>query len=90
MATPDASGLHLTVRSQVCRAQADTLHARTGQCDFFYACHPLGRFKNGVEQDRPRETRLCLQLCNILIGEMDVPGTFDLWQHDHVQLMTGF
>ena len=40
-----------------------------------------------MEQDRTFQARLGLQLGDILIGKMNIPGPFDLGQHDHIQLV---
>ena len=83
-------GLHLAVCGKVCRAEADALHARAGECDLFHTGHALCGFEDGVEQDGAGKAGLGFQLGDILVCEMNVPRAFDLGQHDHVQLVAGF
>ena len=63
------------------------MHARRGAGDVGDIVDALGGFENGVDQDRFLDAVLGFELRQKLIEIMDVPGAFDLRQHDDVELL---
>src|SRR5713101_7611702 len=88
MSAADARGLHRARSSEIGRAEADAVHARRRRRDIGDIVDAFGGFQYGVDQDRLLDRVLCFELSKELVEIMDVPGAIDLWDHDHVELMS--
>ena len=86
VAAADARGLHAARRSEIRGAEADALHARARRADFFDVGDALRGLEDRVDEDRALEPRLGFELGEQLIDVVDVPGAFDLRDHDDVEL----
>ena len=89
MAAADTRRLHAARGRQIGRAQAHAVHARAGAGDGLHVLDALGRLQDGVDQDRLAQRVLGLELRQQLVEVVDVPGPFDLRQHDDVELGAG-
>jgi hypothetical protein len=61
------------------------VHAGGGGGDRLHVVHALRGFQDGVDQNRLPQAMPCLELRQKLIEVMNVPGAFDLRQHDDVE-----
>ena len=87
MPAADARGLHPPRRGQVGGAEAHALDARAGAGDLLQVGHALGGLEHAVDQDRPFESGLRLQLGEQAIDVVDVPRSLDLRDHDDLELV---
>ena len=81
--------LHAAGCRQVGRAQAHAVHAWTRTGDLLHVLHALGRLQQRMQQDRLPHVVSCLEQREVLIDEVNVPRTFDLRDHEHVELVAG-
>ena len=87
MAAADAGGLHPAVGGEVGRAEGEALHARAGAADLLDVGHAAGGLEDRVDQDRPVEPGLGLELGEQPVDVVDVLGALHLRHHDHVELV---
>ena len=66
------------------------MHSRRGAGDLLDILHALRRFQDGMDEKWLLQPMLRFQLCEKLVKIMDVPGPFDLGQHDDVELGADF
>ena len=89
MAAADPRGLHAARGRQVGGPQAHAVHARARSGDRRDVVDAFRRLENGMDQDRLGQDVLGLELRQQLVEIVDVPGAFDLRQHDHIELGAG-
>ncbi len=87
MAASDTGGFHAARGRQIGRTQRNSMHARGGGTNGFNIVDAFGGFKDGVDQDWFVDAVFGFQLGQQLVKIMDVPRTFDLGQHDHIELV---
>ena len=87
MAAADAGGLHPAVGGEVGRAEGQALHARAGRADLLDVGHAARGLEDRVDQDRPVEAGLGLELGEQPVDVVDVLGALHLRHHDHVELV---
>ena len=87
MAAADARGLHAARGGEVGGAEAHAVHARRGGGDRLDIVDALRGFQDGVDQDRLLDRVPGFELRQQLVEIVDVPGAFDLGQHDDVELV---
>jgi hypothetical protein len=87
VAAADAGGLHAPRGGEVGRAEAHALHARAGGRDLLEVHDALAGLEDRVDEDRPRDAVLGLELGEQAVDVVDVPGALDLGDHDHVELV---
>ena len=87
MAAADPRRLHRAGGGEIGRAETDAVHARRGAGDVGDVVDALGGLEDGVDEDRFFDGVLGFELRQKLIEIMDVPGAFDLRQHDDVELL---
>ena len=90
MAAADARRLHPPVGGEVGRAERQPLHARRRAADLLDVGHAAGGLEDGVHEDRPVEAGLRLELGEQPVDVVDVLGSLDLGDHDHVERVAGF
>ncbi len=83
----DAGRLHAARRGEICRAEADALHAGARRGDLLDAGDANGRLEDGVELDGTLHAGARLELGEELIGVVDVLRSVDLGDHDDVELV---
>ena len=88
MAAAHAGGLHAARGGEIRGTEGEALHARRGGC----RCPPRWRRPGGSRGSRGSsrgfvEPRLGLELRQQLVHVVDVPGAFDLGDHDDVELV---
>ena len=83
----DAGGLHAARGGEVGGAEGHALDARGGAGDLLEVGDALGGLEHAVHQDRALQARLRLELGEQAVGVVDVPGTLDLGDHDHLELV---
>jgi hypothetical protein len=81
----DAGGLHPAVGGEVGRAEGETLHPRAGRADLLDVGHAACGLEDGVDQDRPLQAGLGLELGQQPVDVVDVLGALDLRHHDDVE-----
>ena len=64
------------------------MHARRRRGDRLDVVDALGGFQNRVDQNRPLDRVAGFELGQELVKIVNVPGAFDLGQHDDVELVT--
>ncbi len=87
MTAAHTGGFHAARGRKIRRPQADAVHARAGRCDLGHIIHPLRRFQNGMDQDWFCDFMTGFELRQQLVQIMNVPRSFHLGQHDHIQLI---
>ena len=87
VAAADAGRLHPAVGGEVGRAERDALHARAGAADLLDVGHAAGGLEDRVDQDRPGDAGLGLELGEQPVDVVDVLGALHLRDHDHVELL---
>ena len=85
MAATDACRLHAPVGGEVGRAERQALHARRRGADRLDVGDAAGRLEDRVDEDRPAEPGLGLELGEQAVDVVDVLGALDLGDHDHVE-----
>ena len=85
MAAADARRLHAPRRGEVGRAEADALHARAGGADLLDVGDAERGLEDGVDEDRPLELVLGLELRQQAVDVVDVPRPLDLGDHDDLE-----
>ena len=85
MSAADTRRLHRTRGGQIGRTEADAVHARRRHRDIGDIVDAFGGLQNGVNQDGLFDRVLRFQLSEELVEIVDIPGSFDLGQHDHVE-----
>src|SRR5262249_51228274 len=68
--------------------EADAVHARRRYRDIGDVVDAFGGLQGGVDQDRLLDRIFCFQLSEGLVEIVDIPRSFDLWQHEHVELLS--
>ena len=87
MAAADPRRLHRAGGGEIGRAETDAVHARRSAGDVGDVVDAFGGLQDGVDEDRLFDGVLGFELRQKLIEIMDVPGAFDLRQHDDVELL---
>ena len=87
MAAADPGRLHPPRGGEVGGAEAHPLHARAGGGDLLEVDDALRRLEDRVDQDRPLEPGLRLELGEQAVDVVDVPGALDLGHHHDLELV---
>ena len=87
MPAADPRGLHPPRGGEVGRAEAHPLHARAGGGDLLQVDDALRGLEDRVDQDRPLEAGLRLELGQQPVDVVDVPGALDLGDHHDLELV---
>ena len=87
VAAADAGGLHAAVGGEVGGAERQALHAGAGGADLLDVGDAPGRLEDGVDEQRPVEPGLGLELGEQPVDVVDVLGPLDLGDHDDVELV---
>ena len=87
MAAADPGRLHPAVGGEVGRAEGQALHPRRRGADRLDVGDATGRLEDGVDEDRPGQAGLRLELGEQAVDVVDVLGSLDLGDHDHVELV---
>ena len=85
VAAADPRGLHPTVGGQVGGTQGEALHARARPADLLHVGDAAGGLEDRVDQQRPVEPGLGLELGEQPVDVPDVLGALHLRDHDHVE-----
>jgi hypothetical protein len=85
VAAADAGGLHPPVGREVGRAQGEALHPRGRGADLLDVDHAARGLEDRVHQQRLLQSGLGLELREEPVDVVDVLGTLDLGNHDHVE-----
>ncbi len=89
MPAADTRRLHGPARRQIRRTKAHAVHAGARRRNFRDIIDALRRLQKRVDHDRLLDPVLGFELRQQLIEIVNVPRTFDLWQHDDVELAAG-
>jgi hypothetical protein len=84
VAAADPRRLHAPRGGEVGRTKAHALHPRAGVCDLLDVDNALRRLQESVDQDRPLDLGLRLELGKEAVDIVDVPWALDFRDHDHV------
>ena len=90
VAAADACRLHPAVGGEVGRTEAEALDPRRRGTDRLDVGDAASCLQDGVEEDRPADSGLRFELGDEAVGVVDVLGTLDLGDHDHVEAVTDF
>ena len=88
VASADPCRLHPAVGGEVGGTEAETLDPRRRGADRLDVGDAASRLEDGVEEDRPADSGLRFELGDEAVGVVDVLGTLDLGDHDHVEAVT--
>ncbi len=88
MPATDPGRLHPSVRGEVCRPEREALHPRARPGDLLDVGDTARGLQNRVDEQRPGESRLRLELGEQTVDVVDVLRALDLGHHDDIQLVT--
>ena len=87
MAAADPGRLHPPRGGEVGGPEAHPLHPGAGEGDLLDVDDALRGLEDRVDQDRPVELRLSLELGEEAVDVGDVPGALDLRHHHDLELV---
>ena len=87
MAAAHPRRLHRARGGEVGRPEADPVHARGGSGDRLDIVDAFGGLQDGVDENGFADAVFCFKLRQDLVEVMNVPSTFDLGQHDNIELV---
>ncbi len=85
VAAADAGRLHPAVGREVGRPEADALHPRARAADLLDVRDAASGLEDGVDEDRPGQPGLRLELGEEAVDVVDVLRALDLGDHDDVE-----